>query len=207
MSNTPPNTITTLTICYEDSGGDITHRGVSVIDFDEEGMTGLCHLRGHERTFRYDRVLSCSNTKTGEVVRNINQHLMQQYKPTLRYTLDMLYRNHADALKVLYYVARADGQMRAPEVKVIAGFLKVLTRDFRIDEDSARELLYGFNPPSLQTFKVSVGKVASRGNSTTARSLVLACRAIVNTGKTITAVEQEALAYLDKRLPIKGEQR
>lgn len=202
MSNTPPNTITTLNIRYEDFGGDITQRGVSITDFDEEQMTGLCHLRGHRRTFRYDRVLDCFNSETGEVVGNINQHLMQRYKQTLRYTLDVLYRNHPDALKVLLYVAKADGQIRAPELKVVAGFMKVLTRDFRINEDSARELLYCIDAPSLHGFKVSVGRVASRGNPATARSLVLACRAIVNTGKTITAVEQEALDYLDKRLPI-----
>lgn len=202
MSNRPPNTITTLTICYEDFGGEITQRGVSVTDFDEEQMDGFCHLREQRRTFRYDRVLSCVNANTGEVVSNINEHLMSHYKQTLRYTLDLLYRNHPDALKLLLYVAKADGQVRAPELKVIAGFLKVLTRDFRIDETAARELLYAFDAPSLHGFKVSAGKVASRGNPSTTRSLLLACRAIVNNGKTVTAVEQEALDYLGKRLPI-----
>ncbi|MFE1816949.1 tellurite resistance TerB family protein [Metapseudomonas otitidis] len=202
MSNRPANTIATLTIYYESYSGELTQRGVSVTDFDEEQMTGLCHLRERERTFRYDRVRSCSNAKTGEVVRNINQYLMEHYRQTVRYTLDVLYRNHPDALKVLLYVAKADGQVRAPELKVVAGFLKVITRDFRIDEGSARELLYCFDAPSLHGFKVAVGRVAARGNAGTSRSLVLACRAIVNTGKTITAVEQEALDYLDKRLPI-----
>lgn len=199
MSNRPADTITTLTICYESGSGEQTQRGVSVTQFDPHEMFGLCHLRGQYRTFLYERIFSCVDVDTGEVVRDPHAHLVSIYRKSPRYTLDQLYRNNLEALQVLLYVGKADGQLRAAERKVIAAACKVLTGDVRITEEMASDLIDSINIPSFHSFKVAVGRVAKRGNPGMIKRLMIACRTIVNTQKTVTATEQEALDYMAKR--------
>lgn len=199
MPNRPANTIATLTICYESGSGELTQRGVSVTEFDAHEMLGFCHLRERNRTFLYERIISSVDAKTGEVVNNVNEYLQSIYKKSPRYTLDILYSNHYEALQVLLYVGKADGQLREPERKVITAACKVLTGDVRITDDMVRELLDSMTIPGLHGFKIAVGKVAKRGNPATMRRLMLACQTIVNTQTTICAAEQEALDYMAKR--------
>lgn len=202
MQNTPANTIAKLTICYESGSGELTQRGVSVTEFDAHEMLGFCHLREKSRTFLYDRIFSCVDAKTGEVVNNVHEYLQTIYKKSALYALDTLCNNNYEALQVLLYVGKADGQLREPERKVIAAACKVLTGDVRITDEMVRELLDSMTIPSLHSFKVAVGKVAKHGDPTIMRRLMLACRTIVNTQQTVAAAEQEALDYMAKRFAI-----
>lgn len=199
MTNRPANTITTLTICYESSSGELTERGVSVTEFDSRELFGLCHLRERYRTFLYERIYSCFDVATGEVVHDVCTHLQAIYEATPRYTLDLLYRNHYEALQILLYVGKADGQLRAAERKVMIAACKVITGDVRITDDLANDLIDSVGLPGLHGFKVAVGKVAKRGNQVMMRRLIIACQTIVNTQKTVVATEQEALDYMSKR--------
>lgn len=195
----PANTIATLTICYESGSGDMTQRGVSVTEFNSHEMFGFCHLRERYRTFLFERIFSCVNVQTGEVVNDVSAHLASIYQKSPRYTIDLIYRNHYEALQILLYVGRADGQLREPERKVITAFCKVHTGDVRITDELARELIDSTNTPSLHGFKVAVGKVANRGNKATMKRLLIASTSIVKTQKSTTASEQEALDYMTKR--------
>lgn len=199
MSDKPANTIGTLSIRYRSRAGELTQRAVSVTEFDTEGLFGLCHLRDRYRTFRYDRIFSCANIETGEVVYDIHDHIQSIYRKLPRYTLDVLYRNHYEALQILLYVSRADGQLRAAERKILIATFKVLTGDVRITDELGNNLIGAIETPSLHGFKVAAGKVANRGNKVSTRLLLIACQSIVNTQKTVTAAEQEALDYLAKR--------
>ena len=131
MSNRPAGTITTLNIGYRDANGAMTQRGVSVTEFDPYQMFGLCHLRDQYRTFVYERVTSCVDVNTGEVIANINQHLWDTYCKTPVYTLEKLVESNRLALQILLYVAKADGTMTAAERKVMNAACKVLTGDVR----------------------------------------------------------------------------
>jgi len=197
----PADVIATLHIRYQRGFDDPTERDVSVTNFDPHTISGHCHLRGRYRTFRICDIRACHNTATGEVVEkaNIPKHLYALYKKTPRYTLDVLYRNHLEALQVLLYVGKADGQLRAAERKVITAACRVLTGDVRITEELASGLIDSINIPSLRGFKVAVGLVAKRCNPGMMKRLIIACRTIVNTQSTITATEQEALDYMVKR--------
>lgn len=199
MSNRPANTITTLTICYTDAGGELTQRGISVTEFDPYQMFGFCHLREQYRTFLYERVTSCVDVNTGEVVTNINQHLWNTYCKTPVYSLEQLATNNRIVLQVLLYVAKADGSMSAAERKVMTAACKVLTGDVRISDDMAARQFRSMRVPSLSTFKRAVGSLYNRGDETLMRRLMIACRTIVATEKTIKEVEQEALDYMAKR--------
>lgn len=205
MASSPPDTITTLTICYESSSGEQTQRSVSVTQFDPHELFGFCQLRGQYRSFLYERIFSCVDANTGEVINDPHTHLASIYRKSPRYTLDLLYRNHLEALQVLLYVGKADGQLRAEERKVIAAACKVLTGDVRITEQMASNLVDSVNIPSFHSFKVAVGRVAKRGNPGMMKRLMIACRTIVNTQKTVTATEQEALDYMAKRFQLPQE--
>lgn len=202
MTKQPIDTIATLTICYQSGTGKFTQRGVSVTGYDDYQMVGMCHLRNSERTFVYERITSCVNRDTGEIVTDIYEHLKKAYIKSPLHSADLLYRNHHEAMQVLIYVARADGQFRAEERKVITAACKVITGDTRITDELARHLSDSINPPSLHAFKVAVGRIAKRGNETTMKRLYLACRTIVNTQKNVTATEQEALDYMLKRFKL-----
>ncbi|MOA30639.1 hypothetical protein D3C78_1517430 [compost metagenome] len=124
---------------------------------------------------------------------------MSIYQKSPRYSLDLLYRNHYEALQILLYVGKADGQLREPERKVITAFCKVHTGDVRITEELARETIDAVGIQGLHGFKVAVGKVTKRGNEATMKRLLIACTSIVRTQKSISAGEQEALDYIAKR--------
>lgn len=204
----PADTIATLHIRYQRGYDDEpTERDVSITAFDPHSISGHCHLRSQYRTFRIFDIHHCYNTATGEEVEkeNIPKHLFELYKKTPRYTLDVLRRNHLEALQVLLYVGKADGQLRAAERKVIAAACKVLTGDVRITEDMASDLIDSINIPSFHSFKVAVGRVAKRGNPGMMKRLMIASRTIINTQKTVTATEQEALDYMAKRFNLPQE--
>ncbi|MFP6861235.1 hypothetical protein [Pseudomonas sp.] len=197
----PAEVIAKLHILYQRGLEEPTERDVSVTDFDPSTISGHCHLRGQYRTFRIFDISQCHDTATGEIVEteNIPKLLFDHYKKTPRYTLDVLHSNHLEALQILLYVGKSDGQLRAAERKVIAAACKVLTGDGRITEEMVSELIDSINIPTIHSFKVAVGRVAKRGNPAMMKRLMIACNTIINTQKNITATEQEALDYMAKR--------
>ena len=199
MSNRPADTIATLTIVYCDSAGALTQRGVSVTEFDPYEMFGFCHLRERYRTFIYERITSCVDVNTGEVISEVHKHLMDTYCKMPIYTLDQLERNDSPVLKVLLYVAKADGRMTAAERKIMNAACKVLTGDVRITEELTDKLFKAMEPPSLNAFKKAVGSLANRGDAALTKRLWIACNTLVKTDKSISAGEQEALDYMAKR--------
>lgn len=202
MSNRPAGTITTLTIGYTDAVESQTVRGVSVTEFDPIQMFGLCHLREQYRTFLFERVTSCVDVNTGEIVTNINKHLWDTYCKTPVYTLDQLEKNNRRALQILLYVAKADGTMTAAERKVMNAACKVLTGDVRLTDDMTSRLFRSMKIPSLATFKVAVGELYRKGDEALMRRLFIACRTIVATEKKVKEAEQEALDYMAKRFKL-----
>ncbi|MCY1348387.1 hypothetical protein D9M69_345340 [compost metagenome] len=191
----------TLFIYYGEN--DETGRAVDVHEVSHSGygstIIGHCRKRDAKRTFRIDQITYCLDPATGRNVPDVLQHLRNLYEGTPEHTLDLLYRNHYEALQILLYVGKADGQLRAEERKVIVAACKVMTGDVRITDDLANALIDAVALPGLQGFKVAVGKVAKRGNPDAMRRLMIACRTIVNTQKTVAAAEQEALDYMAKR--------
>jgi len=199
MTKIPFNTIATLTICYESSSGELTQRGVSVTEFDSHEMLGLCHLRARYRTFLYERIFSCVNTQTGEVVSDVYAHIRDAYRKSPRYVVDTLYREQYEALQILLYVSKADGRLMAPERRVIRAACRVLANNPAITDELADQLIKDVRVDSDRAFKIAVGRIAKQGNAQTIRRLMIACQTIVNTQRSVTTSEQEALDYMAKR--------
>lgn len=197
----PADIIATLHIRYQRGADEATERDVSVTDFDPFSISGNCHLRGQHRTFRIFDIRKCYDKATGEVVEkdNLPTYLYALYQQTSRYTLERLMAPEFPVLDILAFIAKADGQMRAAERKVIATACKVFTHDLRITESQANDALNRTATLSLHSFKVAVGRINKLGDESVKRKLLAASRTIIGTQKNVTPGEQEALDYMTKR--------
>ena len=65
--------------------------------------------------------------------------------------------DYLDALKVVYYVAKADGQYRKAEKEVVTKFVQILVCDIRITSEMIDKALQTVAVPSIQAFKLAVG--------------------------------------------------
>lgn len=194
-----------LRLKYTDGAGRKTERTVDVRQFGTVGpnalLIGHCHMRDATRTFRSDRIESCIDEETGEVVRDVRLHLQTKYDQSPDSTKDQLLEGEYDTLRVLLYVGKADGQLRAAEKSVIRDTCILITDDSRLTVSAIEDLLANLDVPTLQAFKLAVGRLAKRDQA--AKAVVMtAAEKIVATQKTVHQAEQEALDYMKKRFAI-----
>lgn len=192
-----------LFITFRDVEGKVTERPITVqavgSHLGEPTLVAFCRLRNSNRTFRISRIENCVDEESGEIIDDLYDYLHERYSSSVDASLDRAYNEAPDAIDALFYVAKADGQMRKPEREIIATFLQSLTGDNRVSESIVQKMMTDWEVPSLKTFKVSVGKVGNLSNEI--QSLFKqGASDIVATGKTVTALEQEALDYIAKRL-------
>lgn len=192
----------TLRLKYIDGAGRKSERTVDVRQFGAMGpntlLIGHCHMRDATRTFRSDRIESCIDEETGEVVENVRDYLQKKYDLSPDRTKDLLLEGEYDTLRVLLYVGKADGQFRAAEKAIIRDTCIAITNDSRLTDGSIEELFTNMDVPTLQAFKLAVGRLAKRDRS--AREIVMsAAERMVATQKVIHQAEQEALDYMKKR--------
>lgn len=198
-SKEPEDTIATLHIRYFATDGQLTERIVSVTTFDSLIMSGLCHLRRQQRTFYYDRTRTCFDVNTGEIITTPYDYLRNAYGQSVWHSLDQITGPNNPILDILLYVAKADGQLRSPERKVITAAGKVFSNDLRITEGHIKHQLGSLEVMNLNAFKLAIGKFNKTNDDKAKRKLLAASRAIIGTQKTVSAGEQEALDYMTER--------
>ena len=200
----PKSVDATLEIRYRDADGNRTSRVVDVRRFDNTlyggVMIGHCRLRDASRTFRFDRVVRCVDLDTGEIVSDVKDFLNALYEESPERTMDSLTTDYLDVAKVLFFVAKADGQFRREEKHVIADFLRQLLRDHRVTPELVDDGLRKVDVPSLHGFKLAVGRVMN-GGEVNPQELRECCHAIVATQNAVHPSEQAALDYIDRRCP------
>ena len=191
-----------LRLKYTDGAGRKTERTVDVRHFGVIGpntlLIGHCNMRDATRTFRSDRIESCIDEETGEVVSDVRKYLQTKYEQSPNRTKDLLLEGEYDTLRVLLYVGKADGQLRAAEKAVIRDTCIAITKESRLIDSTIDDLLSNMDVPTLQAFKLAVGRLAQRDQA--AQSVVMtAAEKMVATQKTVHQTEQEALEYMKKR--------
>ena len=191
-----------LRLKYTDGAGRQSERTVDVKQFGFIGQNALlighCKMRNATRTFRSDRIKSCIDEETGEVVTDVSSYLQAKYDQSADRTKDQLREGEYDTLRVLLYVGKADGQLRAAEKEVIRDTCIAITGDSRLTDSTIDELFINMDVPTLHAFKLAVGRLAKRDKA--AQTVVLtAAEKIVATQKTIHRAEQEALDYMKIR--------
>lgn len=199
---TPVPVSATLRIGYVDGAGRRTDRTIQVRQFGAfEGgalIIAKCLMRGATRTFRTDRIKSCVDVETGEIINDVAAYLQARYDASPDKTAAELYEKEFDTLRVLLYVGKADGQFRAEEKVVIRDTCVSITNDARLTVKMVQDLLTDMDVPSLQAFKLAIGRLAKRDPDTRAR-VMAAAEKIVATQKVVHPSEQEALDYIKKR--------
>lgn len=194
----------TVRISYVNAKNELTTRVVDIRAYEPTGATGLiigrCHLRNATRTFRFDRMQRVIDESTGEIIPNLQQCLNDEWAASPEPIMDKLYSEHHDVLKLMLYMAKADGAVRAAELEVIAAYCIDITQDQRITSAMIKDMLQFVDVVTINTFTRTYNKLR-RENPDSARKAADACRAIVATQKTIHPNEQSALDALLKPLP------
>jgi len=193
----------TLRLTYEDAKGKKSERTVDVRQFGAYGPTtlviGRCHMRNATRTFRADRIERCVDEETGEVVSDVGAYLRAKYETSPESTKDKLLDEEYDTLRILLYVGKADGQLRAAEKEIIRNTCRAMANDSRITDQMIDRLFNALDVPSIHAFKLAVGRLV--GKPLEARlMLIKASQDMVATQKTVHPSEQEALDYMEKKL-------
>lgn len=194
----------TVRIRYTDAMGNETDRVVDIRAFEPEGADGLvighCHTRNATRTFRFNRMRRVVEEETGEIIPDLQKMLNDEWQASPEPLKDQLYRENHDVLKLLLYMAKADGAVRAAEIEVIARYCQELTGNSRINAEIVKDLLKTVDVVTPNTFARIYNKLR-RERVDEAAKAADACRAIVGTQKTIHPHEQAALDVLNGPLP------
>lgn len=192
-----------IEIDYVDGSKSSTTRTVRVREFDNALHGGIimghCELRNATRTFRFDRIKKCIDLETGEVVTDVKKYINNRYDQSPEKSTDILTIDYVDVLKVIYFMAKADGQYRREEKEVISKYVRKLVRDERITTKMIDDILKEIDVPTMQGFKLAFSRVL-KGGEVKPELLATCCQEIVNTQKSVHPVEKEALNYIDKKL-------
>lgn len=123
-------------LTYRDARNDLTERTVRVDSIYEDSgfyyLSGFCEMRGGERSFRLDRMVSAVDLATGEVLDDPMAHFTRFATAKDGTSLDggdvealaVLARVRLEAL-LLCHVARADNRYTAEERDIILRFMVV----------------------------------------------------------------------------------
>lgn len=194
----------TVRFDYRDANDSPTQRVVDIRAYEPQGDSGLvigrCRLRNATRTFRFDRMQQVVDVETGEIINNLQRYLNDEWAASPAPVLDKLFDAHHDVLKLMLYMAKADGAVRAAELDVIAKHCIEITQDPRIDTAMVKDMLQYVDVVTITTFTRMYNKLR-REKPEAAKQAAAACRAIVATQKTVHPNEQAALDILDKPLP------
>jgi uncharacterized tellurite resistance protein B-like protein len=199
----PVNIRVTLKLNYRDSAGNITERIVDVKECETTGnqghLIGFCRMRGAIRTFRIDRIISVIDLDTGEVIPALQQWVTDKYKHSATYSIDQLFADSYDTIRLLLYVANLDGRFSKQERELLRQFCINKAGNADISQSDLDRAFKYVDRPSKQAFKLLCGKLAKL-EKTDREEIVSICKQIIASEKTISSVEMDAMAYLTKRL-------
>lgn len=191
-----------LNINYVDGQGQRTSRTIDVHKFGEYKGSALiiawCRLRDANRTFRADRISKCIDIETGEIVQDVGSFLRARYEASPEAAIAKFVASDYDAVRVLLYVGKADGQLRAEEKEIICRACADLSQDSRMTMDLIQELFSTMDVPTMMAFKQAVGRLSKR-DSEVQKIVLSAAHTMVATQKTVHSAERDALDYMQTR--------
>ena len=194
----------TLKICYQDHRGAKSDRVIRIREYDGTSyLIGFCELRGDRRTFRVERIKSCIDTETGEAIDNVPQYLLEKYHQTPEYILKQGLDKLSDILLVLFYVGKADGQLRAAERSILRAVVRKIAKHEAISDEMIDREFNNAVVPSLQTVKLAINRICKSSGHNMATTYKIA-KQIVATQKNVHTSETEILDYMEKKMKKEG---
>ncbi|NJD26355.1 MAG: hypothetical protein FIB06_13235 [Betaproteobacteria bacterium] len=199
----PRNVKADLRIEYRDGAGSVTKRDIQVMKYGAwDGgaiLWAYCQLRRANRTFRTDRVISCTDLDTGEVIEELEKWLDAKYQESPDRAIEQVIETAWDAVRVLFYVSKADGRLTQKERTILRDAIRSMSDHPAVNDSRIDDLIQALDTPSTASFKQAFGRLANR-NRALAEKVAVWAEAMVATEKTVAAAEQEAVAYLRARL-------
>jgi hypothetical protein len=185
-------------LIYKDGNGLRTVNIKAFATNGEGSFSAQCLMRNAHRTFLFDRVEQAIDPSTGEIINNLHQWLLTRYNNTPQGKASNIALDNLDLLKVLLYVAKADGRMTAAEIAVISTAASEIT-GVEMDIEATKFALNMLSTPSISGFKQAFGRLANKKPDIATKAMK-AVQGLVNTEKTIHPSEQEALDYIYKKM-------
>ncbi len=169
-------------------------------DKDNTYIQGFCHLRNAMRTFTSSRMENCANVETGEIISDPGAYLYHEYKQSPGYSLKRLESDFIDVLKVLLFLGKADDRLVQAEREFIRKVCKDLAKDKRIDDEAIDKIINNIEIPSIQAFKLAVGRVFK---SDIDIDLISISEQFLSSGKNQHQNEIEAHEFIVKTFTLK----
>lgn len=195
-----------LEFTYTNQKGITVARQVDVkeIAFTQSGgwITGYCHLRKEQRTFRMDRIKECFDLESGEIINDLKDSLERRYLESPYGQYKRVANKHALAIEILIALSKLDGALRAKEKNCIIDFLR-LVDDFNEETESIlfKELFKGVGAYTIRKFMDRCRKMAnSDADQDYKNELIAAAESLVASEKTKHADEIKAVEYLRDKL-------
>jgi len=194
----PRNITGNLRIDYRDGAGSRTTRNIRLMKYGAwEGgaiLWAYCHLRRANRTFRTDRIISCTDLDTGEIIENLEVWLENKYQASPDRAIEKILETTWDVLRVLYYVSKADGRLTKKERAVVRDAVRSMSDHPAIDDGRIDDMFDSIGNTSITAFKQAFGRLAKDNRELAVKTASWAST-IIATEKTISPSEQEALEY------------
>ena len=185
---------------YQDATGSRTQRDVAIRSFEPDNPKGLiignCALRNATRTFRYDRMQRCTDLETGEIIPDLRAHLNDLHAASPAGLAGRLIDAHRDLLHVMFYVAKADGSVRAAEIEVIAQLCQEASGNTAIDADVVKQARGAIDEMNVRGFKAACKRIQTASELQYEQCFESA-KKIVATQKTVHPNETAALAVME----------
>lgn len=201
--SSPRDILANLKIKYKDSSGTVTERIIRLIKYgpceDCNMLWAYCTLRKENRSFRTDRIISCIDVDTGEVIPNLDTWLSSKYDKSPDKALETLIETSWDVLRILYYVCKVDGRFTQKERAIVRDAVHSMIENVSIDNKRIDDLFDSIGSISLTTFKQAFGRLV-KNQKDKALKVESWASELVATEKTISPGEQEALDYMRKKL-------
>lgn len=189
-----------LQLTYKDSKGKTADMPISISGYDGSAtLKGFCRLTNSNRTFMIDRILNAIDLETGKKIDNVPDHLLDKYRQSPEYAISKVFKKHLDIIRVLFYVGKADGQLRPAERRIIYQTIRSIAKNKELTDGDIGKFFKKLKVPNLQGFKNAFGRVIKKQPQYTLH-LYYTAKKIAATKKTIHANEAEALEYMKKML-------
>lgn len=193
---------------YVDAQGHKTERVIEVRSVQtvegKHAILARCLLRGANRTFIEDRIASAVNMDTGEVVASVATDAINNYAETDEGKANAAeskawaaIAGESDAVSALIYVCRADGQMRAPERAIVAGYVLGQAPHMQVDSAALDDVIKQcYGPVGHRDFQSLLKRVAQSRDREGLERLLCCAEKIVGTQKTIHPQEVAAIEMM-----------
>ncbi len=150
-----------LKIDYINAKGENSSRNIHVTRYDGSVyLPAFSDFRQELRTYRIDRIKNCIDLETGEIVADLPERLLTKFCQTAYYLVQSDDRIR-QSLRILFYIGKADSQIRANARAVICEASRHISGNDLLTDDDINRAINSLPPPSSQAFKRAVGKLLS----------------------------------------------